>query len=146
MAGRETGEAVRIAARVVLLHSSGAVLLQLHDRPHEPHWACPGGGIELGEDARAGARRELAEETGRDDPPGEELWQWRHRFDFAGEPVTQHETYYLARTTNRDIPRARPDPEDGIVVRAWKTPDDIRRLTEPVWPPDLADRIDQLGP
>ncbi|WP_045878186.1 NUDIX domain-containing protein [Pseudofrankia sp. DC12] len=146
MTERHTGEPiVRLAARVVLLHADGAVLLQLHDRPHEPHWACPGGGIEPGEDPRAAARRELAEETGRDDLPGDELWHWRHRFRFADGLVTQHETYYLARTTALDLPRSLADPADGIVLRAWKRPEQIRRLTEPVWPPNLADLIDQLG-
>lgn len=139
------GEPVRAAARVVLLHATGAALLQLHDRPHEPHWACPGGGIEPGEDPCAAARRELAEETGRDDTPGERVWEWRHRFRFAGQPVTQHEIYYLARTADRHLPRMLPDPDDGIVLRAWKTPGEIRRLTEPVWPPNLADLLDQLA-
>ncbi|MDT3440884.1 MULTISPECIES: hypothetical protein [unclassified Pseudofrankia] len=39
MTGRHTGDpVVRLAARVVLLHANNAVLLQLHDWPHEPHW------------------------------------------------------------------------------------------------------------
>ncbi|MBL7487257.1 NUDIX domain-containing protein [Frankia sp. AgB1.9] len=145
VAGQQSGDSVRLAARVVLLHTSGAVLLQLHGGPHEPHWACPGGGIEPGEDPLAAARRELLEETGRDDEPGDQLWEWRHRFFFAGEPVTQHETYFLARTASRHVPRHLPDPEDGIVLRAWLTTGEIRRLAEPVWPPDLPDLVDRLG-
>lgn len=134
----------RRAVRMVLLHPSGAVLLQLHGPPHETHWACPGGGIEPGEDPRAAARRELVEETGRDDRPEDELWVWQHRFRFADHVVRQHETYFLARTTSMRIPLTEPDPSDGILTRTWMTPTRIRTLAEPVWPPDLADRIARL--
>jgi ADP-ribose pyrophosphatase YjhB (NUDIX family) len=57
---------VRRAARVILLDPDDRVLLMRYDQPppNGRHWATPGGGAEDGEDYRAAALRELAEETG----------------------------------------------------------------------------------
>jgi len=136
------GAGVRVAGRVVLVHGpTGRLLLQLHGWPHEPHWACPGGGLEGDESPRAAAGRELTEETGRHDEPGEQLFTWEHDFLFAGEPVRQHETYFLAGTDDDHVPAQDPDTADGIVRRAWVAPEDVGALEEPVWPPDLAARV-----
>lgn len=135
----------RVAGRVALLHlPTRRVLLQLHGWPHEPHWACPGGGAEQAETPRQAAARELQEETGRTDPLLQELFTWEHDFRFAGELVHQIETYYPARTDDDTLPLTAPDPADGITRRAWLHLDEIRSLELPVWPPDLAERVDRL--
>lgn len=93
---RGDGASPRVAGRVVLVHrTTGRLLLQLHGWPHEPHWATPGGGVEDGETPRDAARRELTEETGRRDEPGEELFTWEHDYVFAAKPLLQRETYFL---------------------------------------------------
>lgn len=105
-----------VAGRVVLVHgSTGRLLLLLPGWPHEPHRACPGGDLEGGESARDAAGRELTEETGRRDEPGEELFTWEHA------------------------------AEDGVVRRAWVAPEDVDALVEPLWPPDLAARVAQVA-
>ena len=132
----------RVAGRVVLVHGpTGRLLLQLHGWPHRPFWACPGGGVEDGESPREAAGRELTEETGRRDEPGEELFTWEHVLVFAAEPVRQHESYFLASTDDDHVPAQAPDTADGIVRRVWTAPEDIGALVEPVWPPDLAARV-----
>jgi len=136
------GDGPRAAGRVVLVHGpTGRLLLQLHGWPHEPHWACPGGGLEDGESPRDAAGRELTEETGRRDEPGEELFTWEHDLLVADEPVRQHETYFLARTDDDHVPAQAPDTADGVVRRAWVAAEDVGALAEPVWPPDLAARV-----
>lgn len=136
------GTGRRVAGRVVLVHGpTGRLLLQLHGWPHEPHWATPGGGVEDGESPRDAARRELTEETGRRDEPGEVLFTWAHDYVFAAAPVLQHETYFLTETDDDTVPVQAPDTADGIVRRAWVTLVDIAALAEPVWPPDLAARV-----
>lgn len=138
---------IRVAGRVVLIERrSHRALLQLHDWPHEPHWACPGGGAEGDETPRQAAARELTEETGRHDEPEDELFTWEHEFRFAGEFTRQVETYYLASTDDPSVPLSSPDLDDGIVRREWLSPDKIATLTEPVWPPDLATRLRALQP
>jgi len=138
---------VRVAARTVLVHETGLVLVQLHGGPHAVHWACPGGGVEGQESLREAARRELLEEAGRQDAPGQELWTWEHDFAFDGRPVRQRETYFLARTDDLTLPAQDPDPVDGILTRRWSSLEELDRAPEPVWPPDLTTRLaDVMNP
>ncbi len=54
-----------IPAATLALVEGGDVLLTLRDvDPHRGEWCLPGGFLEWGESPEAGARRELAEETG----------------------------------------------------------------------------------
>lgn len=66
----ETYETIRYTADVVAMTPDGHVLLIERDwDPHEGHWALPGGHVDIGEDSRTAAARELCEETGvRVDP------------------------------------------------------------------------------
>jgi 8-oxo-dGTP diphosphatase len=72
------GLRVRLAGRVIALDPDDRVLLFRYDDgpPNGRHWCTPGGGLNDGEDYPAGARRELAEETGWTDVPlGRELFE-----------------------------------------------------------------------
>jgi ADP-ribose pyrophosphatase YjhB (NUDIX family) len=137
----------RLAARVVLLDPDQRVLLMRYDDgpPNGSHWTTPGGGLNEGEDFRAGALRELAEETGWTDIPllGEVLRR-SLTMEYAGRLVRQRERLYLARTgqPRRGI-RGVEDMHatDGIAAWRWWTLDELDTTTERVWPAGLAGLI-----
>jgi ADP-ribose pyrophosphatase YjhB (NUDIX family) len=95
---------LRPAARAVVLDPADRILLVRFEFPwvDYPVWAPPGGGLEPGESAEEGIRRELAEEAGLIDPPlGPVLWHREARWAQAsrmGPYDGQRETVFLVRT------------------------------------------------
>ena len=137
----------RLAARVVLLDPDQRVLLMRYDDgpPNGSHWTTPGGGLNEGEDFRAGALRELAEETGWTDIPLlDEVLRRELTMEYDGRLVRQRERLYLARTgqPRRGI-RGVEDMHatDGIAAWRWWTLDELDTTTERVWPAGLAGLI-----
>lgn len=147
-----SADAVRLAARVILLDPDDRVLLMRYDDgpPNGSHWATPGGGLNQGEEYRAAALRELAEETGWDDIA---LLGEVHRrtlsMEYAGRLVRQHERLYLARTGHacREIRGVEAMHEaDGIAAWRWWTLAELDGTSETIWPAGLAGLIrDALG-
>src|ERR1700687_1807137 len=91
---------LRRAGRVIVLDPEDRVLLLRYDDgpPNGRHWCTPGGGLNAGEDYPAGARRELAEETGWTDVPlGPEVYERTLTMEYADAIVQQHERLFLAR-------------------------------------------------
>jgi 8-oxo-dGTP pyrophosphatase MutT (NUDIX family) len=92
----------RRAARVLLLDPADRILLLHGFDPLEPGrqwWFTPGGGVEPGEELRAAARREIAEETGISQVDlGPLIARRSTAFSFDGRSFEQDEWYYLART------------------------------------------------
>jgi 8-oxo-dGTP pyrophosphatase MutT (NUDIX family) len=140
---------LRLAARVILLDPDDRVLLMRYDDdpPNGRHWSTPGGGVDAGEDHRAAALREVAEETGWTDVElrGEVM---RREFDmeYSGRIVRQRERLYLARTGHscRAISGVEAmHAADGIAAWRWWTLAELDSTTEQVWPPGLADVIRQ---
>ncbi|HEY2521180.1 MAG TPA: NUDIX domain-containing protein [Streptosporangiaceae bacterium] len=137
----------RLAARVVLLDPDRRVLLMRYDDgpPNGSHWTTPGGGLNEGEDFRAGALRELAEETGWTDIPllGEVLRR-SLTMEYAGRQIRQRERLYLARTdrSRREIQGVEEmHATDHIAAWRWWTLDELDATTERVWPVGLAGLI-----
>ncbi|MDB6106955.1 MAG: hydrolase [Gammaproteobacteria bacterium] len=98
----------RFAVRVVLLDSTGSVLLlstrDFSNDRFPQSWEIPGGGLLPAEVLRSGAIRELLEETGiRLDPEdlNGPLWRSDVIYTYRGERRLQHETIFTASIDQR---------------------------------------------
>jgi 8-oxo-dGTP pyrophosphatase MutT (NUDIX family) len=78
-------------------------------------WFAPGGGLEPGESPDACLQRELLEETGiRHLETGPPVWTHWFTFDWTGQWIKQHETFYLVRSDRlTPISDHNPDPVEG---------------------------------
>jgi ADP-ribose pyrophosphatase YjhB (NUDIX family) len=135
---------------VIVLDPEDRVLLLRYDdgAPNDRHWSTPGGGLNDGEDYPAGARRELAEETGWTDVPvGPEVYERTLTMEYAGAIVRQHERFFLARVEvgRRGLGEvAAMHVSDGIAAWRWWTLAELDATAEVVWPAELADLIREL--
>ena len=102
----------RRAARVIVADEEDRVLLvRGHDSGEVTRswWFTVGGGVDAGEDGRAGAVRELAEETGLVVDPEELLGPVLTRsalFDFARVTCRQDEDFFFVRVTATEVSHA----------------------------------------
>lgn len=117
---------VRTAARVVLLDESDRILLFRWEDARvldaRSVWITPGGGLNAGESAEDGARRELREETGIEAELGPCVWTRAHTFRFGDGWVEQRERYYLVRTSAIHVVTDGLEPHERLAMvehRLW---------------------------
>ena len=77
----------------VVVHRNRVLLIRRGSEPLKGEWSIPGGLIELGEELREGARRELREETGLEVEPLEAITV----FDRIMYGATQHQVRPAAK-------------------------------------------------
>ena len=141
---------LRRAGRVIVLDPEDRVLLFRYDEgpPNGRHWCTPGGGLDEDEDYRAGARRELFEETGWNDVPlGPEVHERTLVMEYADAIVRQHERFFLGRveTVGRELGEvAAMHVSDGIAAWHWWTLAELDATDEVIWPPGLVNLIQEL--
>jgi 8-oxo-dGTP pyrophosphatase MutT (NUDIX family) len=144
---------VRVAARVLLVDPAERLLLFQGFDPHVPDesfWFTAGGGLEPGEELRAGAQRELHEETGLRLPPGRmvgPVWLRRVRFTFESVEYDSDEWFFLAPLTSAaDVDTAGFTDLENRTVRGhhWWSADDLRTTPETIYPLQLAELLPGL--
>lgn len=133
-------EVYRRAARVILIAPDQRVLMiRGHDADDYAHswWFTPGGGLKPGEGSRAGAARELAEESGFIAPLHEltgPVLRRRALFKFVAKTWVQDEEFYLWRPREYpgDIRRdAWTDREQNVLDEMrWFSLRELRALAD----------------
>jgi ADP-ribose pyrophosphatase YjhB (NUDIX family) len=100
---------IRRAVRAVLLDQRDDVLLVRFEFPTATVWALPGGGLDDGESAELGLRRELREELGLTDfHLGPHIWNREHIIPMITGHDGQQDQIHLVR-----VDRFEPEPTIG---------------------------------
>ena len=118
---------LREAARVVVLSHDDHILLFHGNTDRGPAWSTPGGMLEPGETYEVAARRELWEETGRDDIElGPCVWyRQRLRERANGGRIDSRSKFFLARVTRFEIDLGSVPAEENIESYRWWSLDEV---------------------
>lgn len=113
-------------------------------------WFTPGGGLEPGEDHRAGAVRELFEETGlRCDPEAlvGPVHEEETLFEFSNGRILQHSTFFVLRIDTHDVDTSGFQEIEvrTIVEHRWWSRDALRATDEMYYPHCLNDLLDRVA-
>jgi len=141
----------RASGRVLVVDGAERVLLLRGSDPTDPAagqwWFTPGGGLDPGESAQQGARRELREETGLDLADlGSPVWVRTAEFTFLGRGYRQAETFFLARVDGHAVDfSGHTDLEKQAVHEfRWWSLDDLQASDIRVYPKALAAELHEL--
>src|SRR5262245_11926785 len=141
----------RTAGRVLVLDGDGAVLL-LHgcDPAHRERgswWFTPGGGLDPGESAEDGARRELLEETGFAAVDlGPVVYRRTVEFEFENVSYRQRESFFCVRAPHFAVDGAGWSDVEvrSMLGHRWWTIAELRATGDAIHPPELADVLADL--
>jgi 8-oxo-dGTP pyrophosphatase MutT (NUDIX family) len=140
---------VRQTARVIVLDESNRMLLLHGHDPSRPEsgtwWFTAGGGIDNGETAEAGARRELFEETGLEvGALGPVVHRNSTEFEVEGTLFVQTQVFYLLRTRAFEVDTSGWDAfeQRTIIGYRWWSEPELRTAAEPIYPPELVEFFD----
>ena len=126
-----------LAVGVVVLDDTERVLLvgQFRYALNRYSWEIPEGGVPFDEDPLAGAKRELAEETGF----SAATWQEIARFELSNSVTDEHGFLYLATDVTTGV--AAPDETEAIDVE-WVPFDEALAMIDRG---DITDAMSQIG-
>ncbi len=136
----------RGAARLLVLTPEPEVLLlRLEPSFRGPLWVTPGGGLDDGESYEDAARRELAEEVGRNDLAlGPCIWTREVTFTWERWRVHQRERTFLVEVPAPfEAVTVFPD-EEPITGSGWFKIERLRAEAEVVYPLGLADHLERF--
>jgi 8-oxo-dGTP pyrophosphatase MutT (NUDIX family) len=136
----------RVAARVLLLDARDRLLLFRGHDPATPavtYWFTVGGGLEPGEDPRAGAVRETREETGLRLDAADligPVWRDVDEFPFEGRVYRQQQEFYVARVDAWDVDTSGFEAAErrSVSGQHWWTLAVLRSTAEQVYPVGIA--------
>jgi TDG/mug DNA glycosylase family protein len=138
----------RDAVRALVLDRQGRVLLVRFWGPGRDRswWGSPGGGIEPGESHEQALSRELLEEIGLEElEVGPLLFEHVGQFPWAKRLYRQRNVTYLVRVEEHE-PRATVDlSAEGVAEVRWWTLAELAASQEQFAPPDLLERVRNLG-
>lgn len=118
--------AVRPGAKAVVWSASGTLLVKEEHGDGTTFWTLPGGGIDPGESAAAGLKRELREELQCDAVLGDVISEFWYAHSSSRDTVTRYAVFSAAL-----LSEITPVRGEGILDAAWIDPDDLPAATLP---------------
>lgn len=131
----------RHSIRAILLTPEREILLMRIRSPQggDWFWITPGGGLEPGEAAEAGLRRELREELGLEKfDLGPLVWRRMHTFKWGEKHIRQSEQYYIVQAAKFEPHMSDPVEVQVLDQFRWWAVTELATTPERLTPLSLA--------